>query len=164
MPAIIICRESAFSNTKKNMSKLEDYLNNTLSLRYDVIDLKQEYINTNLSDLGRENVYSFSRGHCVVLKYKLKARPYQFITLEIHPNEDNINEDLQFWITKPGQEFYLHMSLWQDVPFTFKMDSKTESVDVAMKKVVWEKTKIVIRRKKIITSVCNNIDTILLIT
>ena len=33
------------------------------------------------------------------------------------------------------------MSVWQDVPFTFKLDSKTESIDVAMKKVVWEKAK-----------------------
>ena len=45
------------------------------------------------------------------------------------------------WITEPGQEFYLHMSVWQEVPFTFKMDSKVESIDIAMKKVVWEKSK-----------------------
>ena len=32
------------------------------------------------------------------------------------------------------------MSVWQDVPFTFKLDSKTESIDIAMKKVVWEKS------------------------
>ena len=59
----------------------------------------------------------------------------------INPNEDNVNEDLQIWITEPGQEFYLHMSVWQEIPFTFKMDSKVESIDVAMKKVVWEKSK-----------------------
>ena len=48
---------------------------------------------------------------------------------------------MQFWITESGQEFYLHMSVWQDIPFTFKMDSKVESIDIAMKKVVWTKNK-----------------------
>ena len=33
------------------------------------------------------------------------------------------------------------MSVWQDIPFTFKMDSKVESIDIAMKKVVWTKNK-----------------------
>ena len=33
------------------------------------------------------------------------------------------------------------MSVWQEVPFTFKMDSKVESIDIAIKKVVWEKSK-----------------------
>ena len=55
--------------------------------------------------------------------------------------DDNVNDDLQFWIAESGQEFYLHMSVWQDIPFTFKMDSKVESIDIAMKKVVWTKNK-----------------------
>ena len=33
------------------------------------------------------------------------------------------------------------MSVWQDIPFTFKMESKVESIDIAMKKVVWTKDK-----------------------
>ena len=34
MPAIIICRDLPFSNVKKDMSRLKDYKNNTLSLNY----------------------------------------------------------------------------------------------------------------------------------
>ena len=56
LPAIVICRENAFTDGKKDMSKLDAFLNNTLSLTYDVSDkdnhpleknstrLKQQYI------------------------------------------------------------------------------------------------------------------------
>ena len=56
--------------------------------------------------------------------------------LEIKPNADDENDDLLVWITEPGEEYYLHMSLWRDVPFTFKLDANTESFDITVKKVV----------------------------
>ena len=77
MPAIIICREQAFSDAKKNMSRLKDYLDNTLSLRYDVLDLKQEYIPSNSPDMKIEQIYSFTRGLCEVIKYKVRVRLYK---------------------------------------------------------------------------------------
>ena len=73
MPAIIICREVAFSNVKKNMSKLKDYKENTLSLNYEVLDYNQDYLAKNATDLEIEHIYSFSRGLCEVLKYKPKV-------------------------------------------------------------------------------------------
>ena len=74
MPAILICREFPFSDVKKNMSRLKDYMDNTLSLSYDVIDINQDYIDTDSPDLERVQIYSFSRGLCEVLKYKPKVR------------------------------------------------------------------------------------------
>ena len=73
MPAIIICREVAFSNVKKNMSKLKDYKENTLSLNYEILDYNQDHLAKNATDLEIEHIYSFSRGLCEVLKYKPKV-------------------------------------------------------------------------------------------
>ena len=69
MPAIVVCREKAYTNVQQDMSKLEDYLNNTLSLNYDVYDPIYEILQLNSTDLEREYVYSFTRGLCVILKY-----------------------------------------------------------------------------------------------
>ena len=70
MPAIVICRENAFTDVKKDMSKLDAFLDNTLSLNYAVDDNNDEiYLETNSSALRREYVYSFTRGLCYVLKY-----------------------------------------------------------------------------------------------
>ena len=70
MPAIVICRENAFTDVTKDMSKLDAFLDNTLSLIYYVDDNNDEiYLETNSSALKREYVYSFTRGLCYVLKY-----------------------------------------------------------------------------------------------
>ena len=70
MPAIVICRENAFTDVKKDMSKLDAFLDNTLSLIYYVDDNNDNiYLETNASVLKREYVYSFTRGLCYVLKY-----------------------------------------------------------------------------------------------
>ena len=70
MPAIVICRENAFTDVTKDMSKLDAFLDNTLSLNYAVDDNNDEiYLETNSSALKREYVYSFTRGLCYVLKY-----------------------------------------------------------------------------------------------
>ena len=54
----------------------------------------------------------------------------------INPNDEGENEDLLVWITEPGEEYFLHMSLWRDVPFTFKLDKSIESSDLTLKKIV----------------------------
>ena len=36
----------------------------------------------------------------------------------------------------PGEEYFLHMSLWKTVPFGFKLDGKTEFMDLTMAKEV----------------------------
>ena len=73
MPAIVICRENAFTDVKKDMSKLDAFLDNTLILTYYVDDnndgVFEHYLETNASMLKRESVYSFTRGLCYVLKY-----------------------------------------------------------------------------------------------
>ena len=70
MPAIVICRENAFTDVTKDMSKLDAFLDNTLNLNYAVDDNNDEiYLETNSSELKREYVYSFTRGLCYVLKY-----------------------------------------------------------------------------------------------
>ena len=58
------------------------------------------------------------------------------VTLIIDPNEEGENEDLLVWIAEPGEEYFLHMSLWRDVPFTFKLGKSIESSDLTLKKVV----------------------------
>jgi hypothetical protein len=58
------------------------------------------------------------------------------ITFEVEPNDEGENEDLLFWITEPGEEYFMHMSLWRDVPFTFKLGKSIESSDLTLKKVV----------------------------
>ena len=70
MPAIVICRENAFTDVTKDMSKLDAFLDNTLNLIYYVDDNNDNiYLETNSSALKREYVYSFTRGLCYVLKY-----------------------------------------------------------------------------------------------
>ena len=73
MPAIVICRENAFTDVSKDMSKLDAFLENTLHLTYYVDDnndgVFEHYLDTNSSTLKREYAYSFTRGLCYVLKY-----------------------------------------------------------------------------------------------
>ena len=69
MPAVIICRENAFTDGKKDMSNLDAFLNNTLSLSYDVSDKENDPLEKNSTRLKRQYIYSFTRGLCHVLKY-----------------------------------------------------------------------------------------------
>ena len=45
-------------------------------------------------------------------------------------------EDLLVWLTFPGEEYFLHMSLWREAPFRLKLDKDTESADLAIRRVV----------------------------
>ena len=54
----------------------------------------------------------------------------------IHPNEGKDNEDLEIYITEPGEEYYVNILVWRVMPFHFKLDSDIEIVDLAVKKVV----------------------------
>ena len=57
------------------------------------------------------------------------------IGLVISPNEGQNNEDLLMWITEPGTEYYMHMYLWRNIPFSFKLDAMTEAVDITVRKI-----------------------------
>ena len=37
-------------------------------------------------------------------------------------------------MVEPGEEYFLHMSLWKNVPLAFTMDGKTESMDITLSK------------------------------
>ena len=74
MPAIVICRENAFTDVKKDMSKLDDFFNNTLDLNYVLGDKEYGNLEYNSSRLKRELVFSFTRGLCYVFKYIPKVR------------------------------------------------------------------------------------------
>ena len=59
---------------------------------------------------------------------------------------EGVNEELIFYMVEPGEEYFLHMSLWQQVPLSFKMDGKTESMDITIIK----------QREQIVSSTCIN--------
>ena len=61
---------------------------------------------------------------------------FDLLTLTFYANDGEENEDLLIWITHPGEEYFLHMSLWRDVPFTFKLEKQIASADITFKKVV----------------------------
>ena len=69
LPAVVICRENAFTDGKKDMSKLDAFINNTLSLTYDVSDKENDPLEKNSTRLKRQYIYSFTRGLCLVLTY-----------------------------------------------------------------------------------------------
>ena len=56
--------------------------------------------------------------------------------LSLYANDGEDNEDLLIWITHPGEEYFLHMSLWRDVPFTLKLEKQIAAADITLKKVV----------------------------
>ena len=66
LPALIICREKAFTRKGKAMFKLTDYLENTQSLNYTASELFGDYALIENSTLS---VYSMNRGHCEVFKH-----------------------------------------------------------------------------------------------
>ena len=74
MPAIIVCRENAFSDVKRDMSTVDNFLNNTLKLNYWLTDPNGEYLTSESTTLEWQYIYSFTRGLCIVLKYKPKVR------------------------------------------------------------------------------------------
>ena len=65
-----------------------------------------------------------------------QVSPFQLLTLSFYANDGKENEDLLIWITQPGEEYFLHMSLWRDLPFTLKLEKQIASADVTLKKVV----------------------------
>ena len=71
MPAIFVCRENSFSDYSKDMSNLDNFLNNTLELNYEIWSSNPDYEvhYSNSTDFKVEHVYSYSRGHCYALKY-----------------------------------------------------------------------------------------------
>ena len=74
MPAIVVCRENAFSDVKRDMSTVHNFLNNTLKLNYWLTDPDGEYLTSESTTLEWQYIYSFTRGLCIVLKYKPKVR------------------------------------------------------------------------------------------
>ena len=82
LPALIICREKAFTKKGKSMFNLTDYLNNTLQLSYSVAGLFPDYVDlSNSRDVKKEHVYSVNRGHCEVLKYTKEVRKFTLFAL-----------------------------------------------------------------------------------
>ena len=55
--------------------------------------------------------------------------------LVISQNEGQNNEDLLMWITEPGTEYYMHMYLWRNIPFSFKLNAMTEAVDITVRMI-----------------------------
>ena len=43
------------------------------------------------------------------------------------------------WVTEPGTEYYMHMYLWRNIPFLFKLDATTEAVDITARKISTKK-------------------------
>ena len=74
IPAIVVCRENAFSDVKKDMSTLDNFLNNSLKLNYSLYDPNYNLLTSNSSEYEWQYIYSFTRGLCTVLKYKPKVR------------------------------------------------------------------------------------------
>ena len=63
-------------------------------------------------------------------------KPYDLVGMYIYPNDGESNENLDVYITEPGEEYYIHMFVWRVMPFHFKLEHQTESVDLALKKIV----------------------------
>ena len=53
-----------------------------------------------------------------------------------YPTDEGVNENLIFYMVEPGEELFLHYSLWRNVPLTFTMDGNTEMMDITLTKVV----------------------------
>ena len=93
MPAIIICRENAFTDVNRDMLTLNDFINNTFDLVYDLYhDKDSEPIAYNSTNIRREYIYSFTRGYCYVLKFISKVTlvienyAIIYIVINIHKN------------------------------------------------------------------------------
>ena len=74
MPAIVVCRENAFTDVKKDMLSKDSFINNTLKLNYWITDPNYEYLTDESTTLEWQYIYSFTRGLCTVLKYTPEVR------------------------------------------------------------------------------------------
>ena len=72
--------------------------------------------------------------------FVFQIHPYKKLILAVKPNVEGEEEDLLVWITEPGEEYFMHMSQWRDVPFTFKLDKSLKTSDLTLKKVEKIKT------------------------
>ena len=63
-------------------------------------------------------------------------KPYYIAGFSIRPVDGQDNEDLNIYITEPGEEYFVHMYFWRIDPFSFKLDGQTQLIDVPVKKVV----------------------------
>ena len=90
MPAIIICRENAYTDVNRDMLTLNDFINNTFDLVYDLYhDKDLDPIPYNSNNIRREYIYSFTRGYCYVLKFIPKVtlvNETYAIIINIHKN------------------------------------------------------------------------------
>ena len=68
-------------------------------------------------------------------------KPYDLVGLYIYPNEGEINENLEVYVTEPGEEYYIHIYVWRVMPFHLKLDASAYSVDLAVKKIVADSDK-----------------------
>ena len=66
--------------------------------------------------------------------HKLQVGAYSGVSLYIYPN-NGVNEELMFYITDPGEEYFMHQYLWRTIPFSFTLGPQIESTDVTLKKV-----------------------------
>ena len=71
--------------------------------------------------------------------FLIQLEPFKLIKIYFYPNSEGVNEDLFFYMVHPGDEYFLHLSLWKTVPFGFKLDGKTEFMDLTMAKEVEKK-------------------------
>ena len=65
----------------------------------------------------------------------IQVKPYDLVGFSIYPNEGKDNEDLEIYITEPGEEYYVHMYLWRIQPFSFKLEADVEMIDLALRKI-----------------------------
>ena len=63
-------------------------------------------------------------------------KPQRVTYLYIYPNDDEDHENLLISIMEPGEEYYFHLGIWRDVPFTFRLDAQTSWSDITLKRVV----------------------------
>ena len=63
-------------------------------------------------------------------------QPYDIVGINVFPNEGQNNENLEVFVTEPGEEYYVHMYLWRINPFSFKWNANLEAIDLTLKKVM----------------------------
>lgn len=130
-PSFVICRQDPFIDLNKNMTSLNEYLDNT----YDAEDLARqvgyassgsEDTNFNRSHWEFKTIYTIFRGRCRVFSYKSQVRTLltdqsrickicsafqveaqAWILFGIRDSESH-----DFWILRQGFEALLHLEVW----------------------------------------------------
>ena len=78
IPAIIVCRANPFSDVKKDMSTLKNFLNNSMKLNYMIHAPNGDNLTSDSTSkstrFSESYIYSFYRGLCVVIKYKTPVK------------------------------------------------------------------------------------------